>query len=362
MKILLDNIIYSKLQNGGVSNAWFELSKYLLNQTDDEIKFIQESNDLLNFHRKQLNIPENQIISNGKPFKLSTRILPFEYKTDEKFIYHSSYYRGLKGAKNKIEVTTIHDFTPNYYFPYLKKIIHNTLKFPALKRANGIICISKNTYSDLLKFCPPKKNQKVEVIYNGVSDDYFPIKELIDKDKAFIKKYNINSEYYLFVGGRANFKNFNFVVTLLNKYADFKLIIVGGGSLSSYEMKLINKNSLNRLTHIISATNQELNILYNYANAFFSVSSYEGFGIPIVEAMRAGCPVIGLKNPVIKEISNESVQVMNQLSFNEFEKIQSLLLNTDFKSAVIENGLQESKRYSWDKCSKETLEFYKELY
>lgn len=362
MKILLDNIIYSNVQNGGVSNAWFELSKYLLNQTDNEIKFIQESNDYLNFHRKQLNIPENQIISNGKPFKLSTRILPFEYKTDEKFIYHSSYYRGLKGAKNKIEVTTIHDFTPNYYFPYLKKIIHNTLKFPALKRANGIICISKNTYSDLLKFCPPKKNQKVEVIYNGVSDDYFPLKEFIIKDKAFIKKHKIDSEFYLFVGARTNYKNFSFIVSLLNKYDEFKLVIVGGGALSINELKLFDKQSLHRLTHIISATNQELNLLYNKALALVYPSSYEGFGIPVIEAMKAGCPVIALNASSVPEIAGNAAILLDKLDYSLTNNILINLSTNDYRDEIIEKGILQSQKFSWEKCCTETHEFYKELY
>lgn len=362
MKILLDNIIYSKLQNGGVSNYWFELSKHLLNQTDIELKFIQESNDLLNFHRKQLFIPENQIISNGKPFKLSTRILPFEYKTDEKFIYHSSYYRGLKGAKNKIEVTTIHDFTHNYYFPYFKKIIHNFLKYPALKRANGIVCISKNTYTDLLKFCPPKKNQRAEVIYNGVSNDYYNIDKLTLNDETFLKRNKIDSRFLLFIGSRTNYKNFDYVISILNENIDLKLVVIGGGNLTNGELNLFKNKSLDRLVFLDSVSNHELNILYNTAFSLIYPSSYEGFGIPVVEAMRAGCPVIGLENPVIREISKKAAQTLNKLSINEFTIIRNNLSNKNFRKEIIETGFQEAQVYSWDKCSKETHEFYQSLH
>lgn len=362
MKILLDNIIYSNVQNGGVSNAWFELSKYLLNQTDDEVNFIQESNDYLNFYRKQLNIPENQIISNGKLFNLPTRILPFEYNSDEKFIYHSSYYRGLKGAKNKIEVTTIHDFTHNYYFPYLKKIIHNSLKYPALKRANGIVCISKNTYADLYKFCPPKKNQKVEVIYNGVSNDYYNIDKLSLNDETFLKRNRIDGRFLLFIGSRANYKNFDYVISILNENIDLKLVVISGGNLTTGELKLFKNKSFDRLIFLDSASNNELNILYNTAFSLVYPSSYEGFGIPVVEAMRAGCPVIGLENPVMREISKKAAQTLNKLNINEFDIIRNNLSNKNFRKEIIETGFQESQVYSWDKCSKETHEFYQSLY
>ncbi len=133
MKIILDNIIYSKSNNGGISNYWFELSKYLMNETTNDLMFIEETKDLLNFHRKQLELPDKKSIARKHPISLINRILPIEYKTDEKFIYHSSFYRKLLGSKNHIEITTVHDFTHNFYAPLINKTIHNWLKYNAIK-------------------------------------------------------------------------------------------------------------------------------------------------------------------------------------------------------------------------------------
>ena len=360
MKILLDNIIYSKTKNGGVSNYWFELSNYLLKQTQDEIGFFEDKDVLLNFHRKMLSIPSESILEHGK-FPIAARIFPINYKSEEKFIYHSSYYRGLVGSKNMLEVTTVYDFIHNYYSTFLKKTIHNNLKYNAIKRSKGVICISKNTYNDLQKFCPTKPNQKAEVIYVGVSDDYFPIKQFSENQLTFLKNNHIEDAFLLFIGGRTNYKNFDFVASVLNENKDLKLVVVGGGAFTEQEIKLFSKEALERVRFIGSANNDELNVLFNSATALTYPSSYEGFGIPVVEAMRAGCPVIGLDNATIREVAENSAILLKNLNISDFNNNKGNLFNTSYRTEIIEKGLLESQKYSWEKCNKETHEFYKSL-
>lgn len=360
MKILLDNIIYSKTKNGGVSNYWFELSNYLLKQTQDEIGFFEENEGLLNFHRKMLSIPSESILQHGK-FPIAARLFPINYKSEEKFIYHSSYYRGLVGSRNMIEITTVYDFIHNYYSTFLKKTIHNNLKYNAIKRSKGVICISKNTYNDLQKFCPTKPNQKAEVIYVGVSDDYFPIKQFSENQLTFLKNNHIEDAFLLFIGGRTNYKNFDFVASVLNENKELKLVVVGGGAFTEQEIKLFSKEALERVQFIGSANNDELNVLFNSATALIYPSSYEGFGIPVVEAMRAGCPVIGLDNATIREVAENSAILLKNLNISDFNNNKENLFNSSYRTEIIEKGLLESQKYSWKKCNKETHEFYKSL-
>ena len=360
MKILLDNIIYSKTKNGGVSNYWFELSNYLLKQTQDEIGFFEENEGLLNFHRKMLSIPSESILEHGK-FPIAARLFPINYKSEEKFIYHSSYYRGLVGSRNMVEVTTVYDFIHNYYSSFYKKTIHNNLKYNAIKRSKGVICISKNTYNDLQKFCPTKPNQKSEVIYVGVSDDYFPIKQFSENQLTFLKNNHIEDAFLLFIGGRTNYKNFDFVASVLNENKDLKLVVVGGGAFTEQEIKLFSKEALERVRFIGSANNDELNVLFNSATALIYPSSYEGFGIPVVEAMRAGCPVIGLDNATIREVAENSAILLKNLNISDFNNNKDNLFNSSYRTEIIEKGLLESQKYSWEKCNKETHEFYKSL-
>jgi len=242
MKLFFDNIVYSKATNGGISNYWFELNKFFLNQKEFDTHFFESPTDTNNFHRKQLEISNNQLINVDRKSNLVNRLLPLFYSSNEFFIYHSSYYRNLIGSKNKIEVTTIHDFTHDFFAPFINKKLHNHLKYNAIKRSKGLICISKNTYSDLKKNCPPKSNQKTEVIYNGVSDDYFKITNFDSVEEQIDKAMLPNNDFLLYVGSRANYKNFNYVVSMLNNQSDLSLVVVGGGSFNKKELNFLDND------------------------------------------------------------------------------------------------------------------------
>lgn len=362
MKIVLDNIIYSKVNQGGVSNYWFELSKYLMNQSNETISFYEEQNALENFHRQHLFIPNNQFISDqNKRHSLLSRILPIHYQSQESFIYHSSYYRALKGAPNQQEVTTIHDFTHNYYSPTPKRIIHNRLKFEAIKRSKGVICISNNTFSDLKKFCPLLRNQKVEVIHNGVSNDFFPIQNFTEQDLIFYKTHRLDSDYIVYIGSRTNYKNFLFVVALAKELNNCKLLIVGS-PLTVSEKKFFTTELYDRTIVLTNVSNAELNLIYNNAVALVYPSSYEGFGIPIIEAMKASCPVIALDNSSITEVAGKAGLLLKGLEIKKFlEKIDLIQCNSQFKEELLQRGIENSKDFSWDKCCLETHNFYKEI-
>lgn len=362
MKIILDNIIYSKVNQGGVSNYWFELSKYLMDQTEEEIFFYEELNAIANFHRQQLHIPNDTLLPiKNRRFSILSRILPIEHINDDFFIYHSSFYRPLKGASKHSEVTTIHDFTHNYFSPIQKRIVHNQLKYSAIKRSKGVICISHNTYNDLKKFCPLRSDQKVEIIHNGVSNDYFPIKTYSNLEIEFFNKNKIEGDYVIYIGTRTNYKNFFFVIELLKEIKDLKLVVVGS-QLTNSEKKFFNSDLLKRTIIFSNISNIELNLLYNNATALIYPSSYEGFGIPIIEAMRASCPVIALDNSSIKEVAGNAAILLKHLEIPKFiENIEYLRKNVDFRIDKIAKGVEQSQPFSWDKCCQETHNFYQEI-
>jgi mannosyltransferase len=356
MKLLLDNIIFSLQKSGGISVYWYEILSRIINQTDINYLFIEEEEKDTNIFRNKLEIDiKYSIHSNFKMNSFLNRYRNLNYNIDNnKFIFHSSYYRTLSKrtkAKNNVkEVVTVHDFTYERFSSGLKKLVHSWQKKKAIQSADVIICISENTKNDLLHFYPQFSKKDIRVIYNGVSEQYTIISEL--------KIDNHSLPYFLYVGSRTDYKNFDFVVKAVSLLDEYILKIVGG-SLSKNELTLLESNLSGRWQIEENVDTVQLNVLYNQAFALLYPSSYEGFGIPIVEAMKAGCPFICLKGSSITEVAGEAGFLMDELNFDEFYNgVELIKYNRD---KIIELGLLQAELFSWDKCFNQIVAIYKEL-
>jgi mannosyltransferase len=135
------------------------------------------------------------------------------------------------------------------------------------------------------------------------------------------------------------------------------LVIVGGENISDKEKELFQKEYL----HFQGISTKDLNILYNNAFCLLYPSSYEGFGIPIAEAMKAGCPVVSSNRSSIQEVADDAGLLVDKIEVEEFVKVILKLENKEFRDKLILKGLEQAKKFSWDKCFEETLEFYKEV-
>ena len=183
-----------------------------------------------------------------------------------------------------------------------------------------------------------------------------------DNDYQQVKtnRWNDLGDYVVFVGSRQPYKQFEFTARAL-KDTPYKMAIVGG-ELNDQEIAFLNKTLGNdRYYYTGFLTNKELNELYNQAICLSYPSVYEGFGIPVLEAQRAGCPVIAFNASSIPEIIGDNTLLLNKLSIEEFHSKLQLLKDTTKREAVIRKGLHNSQRFSWEKMGMEYVELYKEL-
>lgn len=344
--IVFDNIIFRWQRSGGISVVWYELLKRILQKTSDyKIVEYKDSRDT-NYLRAHLQIPEDKITVLSDRFFCIKRYLKYNVNIQQKpFIHHSSYYRTCNN-KNAINVITIHDFTYDYFGKGLSKLIHCHTKYNAIKNADYIICVSENTKRDLLKFVHGIQDKNIRVIYNGVSDDYY-YKSIKTK------------KYLLFVGSRAYYKNFKLAVEVA-KQAKMQLIICGS-KLTKQEKEYLEKKIPDKYCEKGFVNNEELNILYNEAFCLLYLSSYEGFGIPAIEAQKAGCPVLALRCSSIPEVIGYKELLVDSLNTeNIIEKIK-LLEDSTFRERIISEGLEFSKQFSWDKTFDKYYQLYQEI-
>lgn len=357
MNVVFDNIIFSLQRIGGVSIYWYELTSRFFEKwgkEDGNIVFLNsyaEYDDNI-LHSKLEYIKYNQIREPNKGYLFGKlrRFLPVA-NLPAKSVFHSSYMR-TSCQKDVLNIITVHDLAYEYSIAQkgMKRLIHLYFKKKSILNADGIICISENTRTDLFKFYPQVTKSKVRVIYNGVSDSYYK------HNDAFI------DNYILFVGDRKPYKNFDFVVKVVSNLRDFRLIVAGGNKLSKAELNFLDTSLKDRFEIRDRLTDEQLRGLYNNAHCLLYPSSYEGFGIPVVEAIRCGCPVITMKNSSLPEVLGLNGLYLDMLSVDSCIIYINKLRDVNFRKTYVSDCIKHVSKFSWDKCYEETFDFYKYTY
>jgi glycosyltransferase involved in cell wall biosynthesis len=355
MKIVYDDIIFELQRAGGVSKYWMKLIGAFSQNSEVELENIQgeySRNNILFPRVNKLEIIKDSIL----PVSLR-RYLPVMglRKYD---IFHSSYYRTPIFSKNEMkQVVTVHDFMYEYFDNGIKKHIHMWQKRKAMKKADAIICVSNNTKKDLLQLYPEIEFEKLHVIPNGVDKEFKIIDVTIEKSK----------KYLLYVGSRIGCKNFEFNLKLMSnsdfiKKNGFKLVCVGGGEFTENEYNLFQKYKLeSKISQVANVENDELNKLYNGAYALLFPSRYEGYGIPALEAQKAGCPVLYAITSSLPEVMGYAILGYQLDNLDEASKKLALLNNQKFKDKIVLKGLEHASKLSWENCAALTLGIYKKV-
>ena len=349
--IVFDNIVFSLQRAGGISVVWQELLSRFIKSGCNNLSFIEHPSDNGNVFRQKLDLSQGKILTPSLRWFTLERYCNPKIKSQEPFIFHSSYFRTCPNM-NAINVTTVHDFTYDYFYKGKRRgaFLHLWQRNRAIRNADVVVCISENTKRDLLKFLPDVDENKVNVIYNGVSEDY----QVIESKDASLK------DYLLFVGERVAYKNGHWFAEAI-KDTDYKVLFCGKPMTD--EEKLFYNSTLGEVRYKVMSglTNEELNRVYNSVKCLVYPSSYEGFGIPVLEAQCAGCPVIALNTSSIPEIIGDTPLLMNDLTKEELMSKLRLLEDESTRSQVVTNGLENSKRFTWDNAYLQYRALYEEL-
>ena len=357
MKVIYDNKAYYIQKFGVVSVVFNELQKRALKDADVHCQFV-EYGEGGNSYQQSLNIPNELIIEKSSRMFELKRLLPVSVKKKEPFIFQSTYFSFCSNP-NAININTVHDF--------IEAKVGNDKKGSLLRlayqkyiigKSDVVVCISENTKRDLFDIYPSVKKENVHVIYDSASESYHLI-----EDKLFDLPFPSKS-YLLYVGARAKRKNYHLLRNIIGQ-TDYNLVIVGNKLSEEEKRELENYIPASRYVSLGYTEEERLNELYNCATALVYPSSYEGFGIPVLEAQQAGCPVIALSASSIPEVisktPNECPLLMKEASEGELLSKIRLLSDKYLMAQVVAEGLENSKRFSWDKTYKEYRVLYESL-
>jgi glycosyltransferase involved in cell wall biosynthesis len=256
-------------------------------------------------------------------------------------------------------VVTIHDLS-YFYYPeeFLKKDLYKLKNWTArsIVQAKQLIAVSKNTKKDILKHYQIPEN-KVTVIYNGFE------KKIVKEDDSVLHEYNISKEkYILYVGTLQPRKNIRVLLDsfdqLIKKGEDFKLVIAGkkGWLYDEIYQQAQNLDAKNRIIFTGYVPDEKLVSLYKNAFCYVLPSLYEGFGIPVLEAMSYSCPVIASYSSSLPEIGGDACEYFdpNDAS-NLTDRFMELIQGGQHRKDLIKKGKEQVKNFSWKTSASATL-------
>ncbi|MFX0199677.1 MAG: glycosyltransferase family 4 protein [Candidatus Hodarchaeota archaeon] len=371
MNVVVDGIIYQIQSNGGISRLYTEILPRMCDI--DESMNIR----LLTGEKLKQRLPKHSRITYRalplierylRPGRIWKPIVPRANAIVQRLwagrgtgkIWHSTYYT-LPGKWDGMQVVTIVDmiherFTELYDKPENEQFRERKRK--CVLAADAVICISEATRQDVQHLYGIDLG-RIQVIPLAHSDVFKTIKnnELLPPP--------VDRPFLLYVGSRTHHKNFD---GLLNAYRiwvgrkEVDLVVVSENWSAHDERHLARLRMRDRVHLVGNIADVRLCHLYNHATAFVYPSLFEGFGIPVLEAMACGCPVVASRIPSTIEVAGECPIYFEPTQVESLLDALDVALFERRDSARVQAGLKHVKRYSWDKTARQTLDVYRELY
>lgn len=310
--------------------------------------------------------PQNQyqFFTKGDSIEKSTDIVHYPY--------FEPFFLSLPVVKRHRTVVTVHDLTPiifpQHFPPGLKGKLRWQIQKNNLRLSDGIITDSYTSQKDIARILGVRKKQ-INVTYLAASDEFSKLQPGKWRQQI-IKKYNLPEKFVLYVGDITWNKNIPRLIEA-TKEINLTLVMVGKtiaesnfDSTNPWNKDLVMVQKMikgdKRFIRLGFVPTADLAALYNIATVFVFPSMYEGFGLPIVEAMQSGCPVVLSKEGCLPEIGGKAVYYVNPYNINSIaDGIGEVFFTGKVQKDLSEKGLKQAQKFSWKKTAEETINAYK---
>ena len=344
-------------------------SEYVLFTDISDEKNIAEIERELRIERRDnfkiISLPANK-------FSWNFWTLPTYLRKNPVDIYHTQYITPWFVSKKIKIVTIIHDISFNFFPQFIKfsDLFFLKMLIPiSLRRADKIIAVSEFTKNEIIKFYKISP-EKIECVYNAISDEFLNNKVSEEQLKETKNKYSFPDKFILYIGTLQPRKNIPHLieafVRIKDKLGDFKLVICGNKKAHNYDRRIENSIKTNNLGDEIIfpgfIDEEDKQAVYKLAHVFAFPSLYEGFGIPILEAMSQKVPIISSDIPSLREIAGDSALYFDVAFLDDFsQKMYDICIDNKLREELIQLGNERVSFFSWEKSAGKLLAIYKNL-
>ncbi len=371
MQVVVDGVVYESQAHRGITRLYNAILPRMCDlEPALRIRLLTAAwvKKALPRHPQIQHRPLLPIDSILRPRRLWSRVLPdaraFVQRAQlggrQTGIWHSTYYTVPLDWKGCV-VTTVHDMA-HERLPHLFGGVHNDLfrkrKEHSIRTADAVICVTDTTKNDLQDLYR-LNTARVAVVPNGFN----PIFRMLKNDHPSAPAVALGP-YLLYVGMRDSYKNFT---TLSRAYSqwdrrhDVRLLVVGRPWMDKEKQMLAELGITGRVHLLPDVKDAELCVLYNQAAAFVYPSLYEGFGIPLLEAMACGCPIAASRIPSTVEVAQSYPAYFDPTDVESLCAALDAAVTRDRDPALVRLGLEIAGQYSWDRTAAATLNIYRSL-
>jgi glycosyltransferase involved in cell wall biosynthesis/Flp pilus assembly protein TadD len=359
LHLVIDGVIF-QLQAGraqGISRVWSNLISHLVRQMPRARITVLE--------RDGFPVPvSNAAIHKVPPFQLGNdryldaddellRCACRDLKAD---IFMSTYYTRAPGVAN---VVMIHDMIPEL-FGYDLSRPEWLAKQRVIDTGDAFMCVSQSTKDDLQRCYPQTETSPVVVVPNGLDACFTSV------DKSNVgelrKKLGLTKDYLLLVGNRQGYKGGTELIKALSdlpSLSQFSVLCVGGEKQHASEAQANHKQV--DIRYVGQLTDSELAAAYSGAQALMVPSKYEGFGLPVLEAMACGCPVIAEKSPAVAEVGGDAVYFTDLSRPHRVAQALQKVSEPELRNQMIAKGRVRAARFNWTETAERIRQFVEDL-